>query len=178
MIFFLFLAFATLASAVATPNARHTHVAKSLTNPFLTPDVSHYLDGHNTVRKLHNAVDLVWNDTLADAASSWAETCQVRHSDGTLLATPYGENVVAGTGDFPIATAMKQFVLDESDYDPDSPVLNHFTQVVWQSTTQLGCAVSSCQGVFDRSLGAASYYVCLYYPPGNVIGQAAANVQV
>lgn len=175
--FLLFLAFAAIASALATPNTRflssrngHAHAAKSLID--LSP---RYLDAHNSVRAQHNAVDLVWNDTLADAATGWANNCQVQHSSGTLLSSPYGENLVAGTGDFPVETAVAQFVLDEGDYDPSNPTYNHFTQVVWQSTTQLGCAVSFCQNVFDTS---AQYYVCLYSPPGNVIGQAPANVQV
>ncbi|KAF7355608.1 SCP domain-containing protein [Mycena sanguinolenta] len=182
MLFLFVLAFASVVGALATPKERfldsrngHAHVAKSLLFP---SDADLYLDSHNEVRVFHGAAHLVWNDTLADAASGWAQTCQISHSDGTLLnGTPYGENIVAGTGHFPIATAMNQFTLDESDYTSGSEVLNHFTQVVWQSTTQLGCAVASCDGIFDPSLGSASYYVCLYYPAGNVIGQAAVNVQ-
>ncbi|KAJ6466678.1 CAP domain-containing protein [Mycena vitilis] len=182
MIFFGALAFAALASAVATSNtrfrtARHNHVAKSLFSPD-SAEVKSYLAAHNTVRALHDAPPLVWNDTLADAASSWADTCQVKHSDGTLLDSPYGENIVAATGHFPISTALALFVSDESDYDPSNPTYNHFTQVVWKSTTQLGCAVAHCSDVFDKSLGQASYYVCLYDPAGNVMGDAPANVQV
>jgi len=184
MIFFLFLTFAAVASALATPNTRflasrggHAHAAKSLID-LLSPDIDDYLAAHNSVRAGHGAVDLVWNDTLANAASGWAQTCQVKHSDGTLLDTPYGENIVAAAGHFPITKAMQQFVLDESDYDPANPTYNHFTQVVWKSTTQLGCAGATCNDIFDRSLGPASYYVCLYNPAGNVVGQAAANVQV
>ncbi|KAJ7791679.1 CAP domain-containing protein [Mycena olivaceomarginata] len=176
MIFFLFLAFAAVASALATPNTRfltsrgsHAHVAKSLLG---LDDIDEYLSAHNTVRAAFGAVDLVWNTTLADRAASWASSCQVKHSDGTLLDAPYGENVVAATGHFPVSKAMQQFVLDESDYDPANPTYNHFTQVVWKSTTQLGCAVASCHDVFDRSLGTATYYVCLYDPAGNVVGQA------
>ncbi|KAJ6539679.1 CAP domain-containing protein [Mycena capillaripes] len=177
MIFFPVLAFAALAGALATPNTRrHSQVAKSLLD-FLNPDIDAYLSAHNTVRILHSAAPLVWNQTLADAASGWADTCQVKHSDGTLLDTPYGENIVAATGHFPIAKAMQQFVLDEADYDPAQPTYNHFTQVVWKSTTQLGCAVATCQDLFDKSLGPALYYVCVYNPAGNVIGSAPANVQ-
>lgn len=59
-----------------------------------------------------------------------------------------------------------------AQYDPTHPSYLLFTQVVWKSTTQLGCAVSSCDGIFDRALGPAALYVCLYDPVGNVIGQA------
>ncbi|KAJ7129351.1 CAP domain-containing protein [Mycena epipterygia] len=184
MIFITVMAFATLAMALATPNTHRNrfhsvrHAGRGLLDIFETPATKAYLAAHNTVRAQHGAADLVWNTTLAIKAKAWANTCKVVHSDGTLLDTPYGENIVAATGDFGIAAAVKQFTLDESDYNPANPTYNHFTQVVWKSTTQLGCAMAHCEGVFDPSLGQASYYVCLYDPAGNVIGAAPANVQV
>jgi len=179
--------FATLIVALAVePNARKAHpnvVPRGLVDGLLgdlglgsQSTIDAYLGAHNSIRAGHGAVDLSWNKTLADAASSWASSCQLKHSDGTLLDSPYGENIVAATGHFPIANAMLQFVSDEADYDPSTPTYNHFTQVVWKDTTQLGCAVSACSGIFPDSK--ASYYVCLYDPPGNVIGGLAANVQV
>ncbi|KAJ7228346.1 PR-1-like protein [Mycena pura] len=169
-------AIASLTLVLATPASRRHSVAARSHLPDST--IEAYLQAHNEVRSQHNAPALVWNETLATAALGWANTCQVKHSDGELLDTPYGENLVAATGDFPIASAIRQFTLDEADYDPESPILSHFTQVVWKATTQLGCASSHCSGVFEESLGQASYYVCLYDPPGNVIGQALANVQL
>jgi len=46
----------------------------------------------------------------------------------------------------------------------------HFTQVVWKSSTQVGCAVAgpSKSGWF--------YVGCNYTPPGNYQGQYVANV--
>ncbi|KAJ7087402.1 CAP domain-containing protein [Mycena crocata] len=190
MIFITLVAFASLVSALATPDiprlrvgyAGGNHAAPAapqargvlgdVLGGLFNPSVNAYLDAHNNVRADHGAPDLVWNTTLADKAQEWANTCEVKHSDGTLLDAPYGENIVAATGNFPIAAAIKQFTLDKSDYDAANPTYNHWTQVVWKSTTQLGCAVARCSGVFDRSLGKASYYVCLYDPAGNVIGEA------
>lgn len=56
-------------------------------------------------------------------------------------------------------------------FNPLKPVYSHFTQVVWESTTELGCAISSpCDDIFpDR--GPATLVVCLYNPPGNVVGE-------
>lgn len=51
-------------------------------------DISQYLSAHNTVRAHHGAVDLKWDDTLANAAQKWANGCQFKHSGGTL--GPYG----------------------------------------------------------------------------------------
>ncbi|KAF7301997.1 SCP domain-containing protein [Mycena indigotica] len=137
-----------------------------------------YLWGHNKVRATHAAPGLVWNDTLADRALAWANQCQLEHSGGNLLdGTPYGENLVAGTGNFPIEDAVKQFAQDRDLYDPSFPTYNHWTQVVWRDTRSLGCASAQCSGLFESKLGPASYYVCLYYPPGNVIGQISDNVK-
>ena len=39
----------------------------------------------------------------------------------------------------------------------------HYTQIVWRSTVEVGCAVA-------RS-GLHEVWVCRYSPPGNVVGQ-------
>lgn len=49
-----------------------------------------------------------------------------------------------------------------------SPQTGHFTQMVWQATTQIGCGATRC--------AAGPLYVCHYSPPGNVIGQFVQNV--
>ena len=57
-------------------------------------------------------------------------------------------------------------------FDPHHSVSSHFTQVVWKSTTELGCAVSTCGHIFPDQ-GPAVLYVCLYSPAGNVLGEIA-----
>ncbi|KAF8165568.1 CAP domain-containing protein [Crassisporium funariophilum] len=131
-----------------------------------------FLDAHNTVRALHNATDLTWSNALATRAEFWADHCEFKHTNGQLSNQLYGENIVAGTGNFSITAAVATFVQDQDKYDPANPSFLHFTQVVWKSTTELGCAVSQCDGIFDPLLGKASLYVCLYNPVGNVVGQA------
>jgi len=137
-----------------------------------------FLDAHNTIRSLHNATALTWSVDLAKKAESWADRCEFKHSDGVLSDTPYGENIVAGTGNFQITAAVATFVQDQDQYDPANPSYLHFTQVVWKSTTELGCAVAQCPGLFDNTIGIPSLYVCLYNPAGNVIGHAPENVQI
>ncbi|KAF9569261.1 PR-1-like protein [Agrocybe pediades] len=137
-----------------------------------------FLNAHNAIRALHNATALTWSDDLAQKAESWADRCEFKHSNGVLSDQLYGENIVAGTGVFPISAAVATFVQDQDKYDPANPSYLHFTQVVWKSTTELGCAVARCPGLFDNSIGLASLYVCLYNPVGNVIGQAPENVEI
>jgi len=43
-----------------------------------------------------------------------------------------------------------------AEYNPNNPVPSHFTQVVWKGTTQVGCAVSTCSGIFDAKFGVCS----------------------
>ena len=44
----------------------------------------------------------------------------------------------------------------------------HYTQVVWESTSAVGCGYGTCQ---DDSFN-IEVIVCNYDPPGNYIGQA------
>ena len=46
----------------------------------------------------------------------------------------------------------------------------HFTQVVWKTTTKVGCAVAYAAD------GKSTFVVAKYEKPGNYFGQFAANV--
>ncbi|KAJ7591670.1 CAP domain-containing protein [Mycena floridula] len=138
--------------------------------------IAAFLDAHNEIRQAHDAVDLTWSDTLAEKADLWASNCVWSNTNGVLLNEPYGENMVAASGHISIEQAVNAFTQDENQYNPNKPVYNHFTQVVWKSTTEVGCAVSQCSNIFQDS-NAATYIVCLYNPPGNIIGQTSDNVQ-
>ncbi|KAJ7205177.1 CAP domain-containing protein [Mycena pura] len=140
-------------------------------------DVQAYLDAHNSVRAQHGAVDLAWNNTLAAAAQEWANGCVFVHSGGKL--GPYGENLAAGSpvSSLPIPAAIQDWANEVSQYDPNNPMFSHLTQMVWKATTQLGCAVQTCPDLFS-GLPPAAFYVCEYFPAGNVIGEFAQNVQL
>ncbi|KAM5541316.1 hypothetical protein V8D89_004870 [Ganoderma adspersum] len=138
-------------------------------------DVSAYLTAHNSVRKQHGAADLKWNNTLAAAAQTWVNKCVFKHSGGSL--GPYGENLAAGTGSYPIASGVKGWTDEVSEYSSQNPQPSHFTQVVWKNTKQVGCAVADCTTIFPAKYGVAHFYACEYYPAGNVIGQFPQNVQ-
>jgi len=119
---------------------------------------------------------LTWSSDAANKAQEWANNCQFVHSGGTLGS--FGENLAAGTGDYTIPAAVKAWTDEASQYDPNNPQFSHFTQVVWKATTQVGCAVATCGGIFPSSFGPAQFYVCEYSPPGNIEGEFGQNVQV
>ncbi|KAI0762912.1 CAP domain-containing protein [Fomes fomentarius] len=139
-------------------------------------DINQYLQAHNSVRSQHGAAALSWSDDLAAKAQEWANNCVFQHSGGKL--GKFGENLAAGTGgSYGIGPAVKSWTDEVSDYDSSNPQASHFTQVVWKGTQQVGCAVQSCNGIFDASFGPAKYFVCEYFPQGNIIGQFDQNVQ-
>ncbi|KAI0322084.1 PR-1-like protein [Amylostereum chailletii] len=133
-----------------------------------------YLSAHNSFRAQHGAAPLTWNANLGSKAQQWANRCVFQHSGGSL--GPYGENLAAGTGSFPISAAIKLWTDESSSYNPSNPQPSHFTQVVWKSSTELGCAVAQCPNLLGDGQVAA-FYVCEYSPAGNVIGQFPQNVQ-
>lgn len=121
------------------------------------------LNAHNKFRKLHHAPDLIWDSTLAEYAKNYASLCEFKHSR-----TPYGENLAAG---YPSIEAAIQAWYDENeDYSYRWPGFSHqtghFTQMVWKSTTKLGCAYVACNGKHGTP---GHYLVCEYSPRGNII---------
>ncbi|KZT59649.1 PR-1-like protein [Calocera cornea HHB12733] len=145
-------------------------------SPAPTSDESAYLDPQNAERAQFGASPLTWNDTLASAAQGWANKCVFQHSLGAL--GPYGENLAAGTGSsFGVAQGIQLWLDEASQYNPSSPVASHWTQVVWKGSHQVGCAVAVCPGLLGAGFGDANFYVCEYFPEGNIIGDFAQNVQ-
>ncbi|KAI0735246.1 CAP domain-containing protein [Earliella scabrosa] len=139
-------------------------------------DIDQYLQAHNSVRSQHGAAALSWSDDLAAKAQEWANNCVFQHSGGKL--GKFGENLAAGTGSsYGIIPAVKSWTDEVVDYNPSNPQASHFTQVVWKGTQQVGCAVQSCNGIFAASFGPAKYFVCEYFPQGNIIGAFGENVQ-
>ena len=66
---------------------------------------------------------------------------------------------------------LENYPLPFGDDNPDMTnfeIYGHMTQIVWKSTTSVGCATQYCpQGLVKNIPGAAPYFtVCNYSPPG------------
>ncbi len=128
-----------------------------------------FLEVHNRYRTEVGIEGLTWSDELAESATEWAEqlaaTCAFEHSTGN-----YGENLWMGTsGAFSITDVVDAWGSEKQHYNysdnscVEGEVCGHYTQMVWENTTEVGCGVASCDG-FD-------IWVCQYTPQGNIVGQ-------
>jgi uncharacterized protein YkwD len=135
---------------------------------------------HNSERAAVGVPPLVWNDTLAAGAKAWAEnlaaTGKFEHSTCCGAFWAYGENIAGfdpSQGVSAPGGGLMLMVAEKNNYhggpiNPDIPAnqtIGHYTQMVWRSTTSVGCGTGS------GSKLPYSILVCRYYPPGNIFGQ-------
>jgi uncharacterized protein YkwD len=143
---------------------------------------------HNRIRSKHNLPPLAWSDSLASYAQEWANEladnkgCKMEHrpSSGPFKQL-HGENLYWASAiqwqdgrreaqDVNLRKVVDSWASEEQDYDYASNTCapgkqcGHYTQIVWKSTTAVGCAFKQCS---DKS----QLWVCNYSPAGNYIGQ-------
>jgi len=135
---------------------------------------------HNDTRRAVGVAPLAWDDGLAahamDYARELARTRRFQHAPQPMGPGREGENLFTGTRDAYSYAEMIQYWIDERKWFVNTPApdfsttgngeaVAHYTQIIWRTTTRVGCAVASN----DRD----DYLVCRYAPPGNVIGLRA-----
>ncbi|GAA5854696.1 hypothetical protein JCM8547_004943 [Rhodosporidiobolus lusitaniae] len=174
---------ASATTKTSTTASKTTSSASSSTTAAAGSVESIALKAHNDLRAKHSAPDLTWSTELAESAATWANKCIFKHGGGDALNA--GENLAVYSGAQDTAMAIGLWTSEESAYDYSNPVFSsatgHFSQVVWKSTTQLGCADVSCVPTYDED-GSVIYktngrmLVCHYLAAGNYVGQFADNV--
>jgi uncharacterized protein YkwD len=131
---------------------------------------------HNAERVTIPVPPLSWDPALAAAAQTYAERCIYQHS----MAANLGENLAADAPpDSNAAAAVALWVGEKADYDyaantcTPNAQCGHYTQVVWRSSTRLGCGVAICEtgSPFGANFPRWEIWVCNYAPPGNFNGQ-------
>ncbi|EDO16084.1 hypothetical protein Kpol_1016p27 [Vanderwaltozyma polyspora DSM 70294] len=159
----------TETSAAAAPAA--TTAQDNSNNSNLSDFANTILNAHNAKRALHQDTNsLSWSDDLASYAQNYANNYDCSgnlvHSGGA-----YGENLALG---YSASGAVDVWYDEISGYDFSnpgySPATGHFTQLVWKSSTQIGCGIKNCNNEWGN------YVICSYNPAGNFIGEFAQNV--
>ena len=119
---------------------------------------------------------LTWNAGIAQTAQTYADRCIWQHSGTPGL----GENLYAAAPWTAAQTAAATSWASESPYYnyaantcASGQQCGHYTQMVWRSTTQLGCGIRNCStgSPFGAQFPNWTIVVCNYSPPGNYVGQ-------
>jgi hypothetical protein len=121
---------------------------------------------------------MAWDPLLASVAQSYANGCSFAHNPdrsaqyAALGGSGYvGENLAWGTAWAYSAEDLAQLWADEKSLWSFGAVtssnvhdVGHYTQMIWATTTSVGCATALCSG--------SRFLVCNYAPGGNYTGQA------
>uniref|UniRef100_A0A8C0J643 SCP domain-containing protein n=1 Tax=Chelonoidis abingdonii TaxID=106734 RepID=A0A8C0J643_CHEAB len=121
-----------------------------------------------------NMVYMTWDAALARTARAWAKKCLFKHSPyltEKYMSHPHyghvGENIWTGHyGLFGVPEAIKLWTDEVQHYNLQTnkctKTCGHYTQVVWDNSHKVGCAVVFCHiaaGIRD-----AAHFVCNYVP--------------
>ncbi|KAL0484445.1 pathogenesis-related protein [Acrasis kona] len=132
---------------------------------------------HNQIRSSVGINETVsWSNELALFASAYASNCQgsnlVSHNPNRVIDGIYlGENIF-GTTDINTISAMQAvdyWASEKAYYNYASnrcalgKICGHYTQMVWKSSTLIGCARIKCS-----NLRYGNTILCNYAPGGNV----------
>ncbi|KAI8379964.1 CAP domain-containing protein [Choanephora cucurbitarum] len=158
----------TTAKATSTSKATATGKATPTSSAGSDDVQSEALAIHNKYRKAHHVPDVTWSTKLADHAQTVTDSCVWGHS----VLKGAGQNIAYGYKSMEAVIDAwynegKNYNYGTNSYSSST---GHFTQVVWKSTTEIGCAATYCSNL------RGTYYVCDYSPPGNYAGKYADNV--
>ena len=126
------------------------------------------LKAHNQVRATIPVRPLAWSAKLAAAAQKWADHLLASGGFEHQRHPDTGENLFEAGGYVATpAQIVAAWASEAADYhyrtNTCSAKCGHYTQLVWASTREVGCAQA---GDARRQV-----VVCEYNPPGNYLGE-------
>ncbi|KAI4596932.1 hypothetical protein KJ359_004842 [Pestalotiopsis sp. 9143b] len=143
----------------------------------LTLDQAVAVQVQNNGRTALNLTKMVWDDSLAADAQTWANYLakidQLQHStsaqrpnQGENLAWAWATNGIK----YPLTQGAQGWMAEKSSYNGEVipqgnfAAYGHYTQCVWKSTVRIGMANAT-------AANGGVYTVGRYSPPGNYVGQ-------
>ncbi len=156
---------------VETPVVNSSATSVPQDDPNEPAEFKGMITAHNAVRQQVGVQPLRWSTEAAQVAQAWANNlkmqgCPLEHNPNRGF---YGENAAWGGGmSLTPQSVVGMWASEGKDYHYDTnsctgDTCGHYTQVVWGTTTEVGCGKASC--------GNAEVWICDYAPPGNYVGQ-------
>lgn len=156
---------------VETPVVNSSPTSVSQDDPNEPTEFKGMIAAHNAVRQQVGVQPLRWSTEAAQVAQAWADTlkmrgCPLEHNPNRGF---YGENAAWGGGmSLTPQSVVGMWAAEGQNYRYSTNTCTgntcgHYTQVVWGTTTEVGCGKASC--------GNAEVWICNYAPPGNYMGQ-------
>lgn len=146
----------------------------------LTAEQQEWITAHNAVRAAASnpfpatpLPDVMWNASAAVLASDWAAGCNFMHRNPNSL----GENIFAATTSRTPTQIVNSWASEKANYTWQTntcaagQACGHYTQIVWRTSTGIGCAQQMCTSGSPFGAGAWFFTVCNYAPAGNIVGQ-------
>ncbi|KAM5282554.1 serotriflin-like [Hipposideros larvatus] len=135
------------------------------------------INKHNDLRRMahpsaRNMLKMTWNDEVAKNAENWASQCTQAHSPPYKRRISFagcGENLYMSSNPRPWSEAIQTLYNEVNNFKYGfgstraNAKIGHYTQLVWATSHQVGCALAQCPHSVYKY-----YYVCQYCPSGNV----------
>ncbi|VDO01380.1 unnamed protein product [Rodentolepis nana] len=128
-------------------------------------EIKQILDSHNRARTGVSPPASNMEEMMENLAESWYQ------NTGQNIAITFGHK----TENFPFVISQWHKEVKDYNYNANSctsgKMCGHYTQVVWATSSNVGCAVQRCDKYFTGRIQPTFLYVCQYKAPGNFIGQ-------
>lgn len=151
--------------------------APAVAQSFAAQVSARILAAHNAVRAQAGVAPLKWDEALGSAAATYvrqmAMSGRFQHSDRSQRRGT-GENLWMGTrGAFSVDAMVGGWASERRWFRPglfpnvsrtgNWEDVGHYSQIVWPTTTRVGCALASTPRI--------DYLVCRYASAGNIDGR-------
>jgi hypothetical protein len=167
-----------LRAALLTLLAGSVAAAPARSGTFASEFPARILAAHNLERTRMHMPPLVWDNDLGNGAAAYAQqmafTGMFQHSNRQAR-RGIGENLWMGThGAFSVEAMVGGWSAEKRYFIPgvfpnnsstgDWEDVGHYTQMIWPTTTRVGCAIASTPRI--------DYLVCRYAAAGNIDGRS------
>lgn len=152
-------------------------IAQNLTNT----QIQEFVNQHNYWRKKVFVPYVTWSNKLANYSQEWANHlanngCGLSHRPSSQQL--YGENIYwSSTSARTVPSIVDNWAEERKkcSLSPNTGInsfggIGHYTQIIWSTTTQIGCGIAICPN-------GAMICVCNYSPAGNYVGRSPLEHQ-